>query len=183
MLVAVVGTASLSSGAAQAGPATPERAQKPRAGRASPAPPRQPRSADANERARRSAVYGEIGGKTGFWGVGYDYRLIPRLAVGVTASIVWPRDQTVVAAMAYAHAELVMDGHHSWFAEIGPMFAVVHADSPVPEWSGVEESSVGVELASGYEYRNRFLFRGFVSVTIGSGDVAPWGGAAFGWTF
>ena len=139
--------------------------------------------ANAAEARVEHAVYAEVLGKAGPWGLGYELSLSPRFAVGVAASYVILDDQRVTTVAPYLGAVLAgTGGRHRWFVQGGPEFVRVHTPSPVPEWDGATTSGIGVELSSGYEYRRGpFFLRGYAMVSAGRGGVAPWAGTTVGW--
>jgi hypothetical protein len=141
-------------------------------------------SKDSAEREpRRHALYGELFGTGGLYALGYDYRWRPRLGVGVTVSAYKFDGERVLSLSPYVAVYPLVRGHHSLFAQTGPKLIDRKLDSPVPLWDGVHSTSVGAQLSTGYEYRNRILVRAFVMAVAGKGGVAPWGGASLGFTF
>ena len=149
----------------------PLRAEAPRAvaGREARAPP-------------RHAVVLEALGKGGYWGLGYEFRLSPRLFAGVAASATWIADERFLSMSPYVGAELARRGRHGWFVQLGPQLVHHVVESPVPEWDGERTTDAGYQLTTGWEVRfaRRWFARTSLSVVIGRDDVVPWGGVAIG---
>ncbi len=132
---------------------------------------------------RHHAVYAELLGKGGLWGLGYDYSLSDRLTLGSVASFYILEDQRVAALSPYLGILIARGGAHAWFAHAGPQFVHVWSPSSVPEWSGESDTGIGGELSTGYEYRSGVLTRVFVQGVVGDGGATPWLGASLGWEF
>ena len=137
----------------------------------------------AHDAPPKNTIYLEVLGKGGLWGVGYDYALTPRLRVGAVASISRLDGETLTSFTPYAATSIVLHGHHAWYVDAGANIEHLSAPSTVPEWHGTSSTGVGLDLSTGYEYRDHFVFRVFGMATIGRGGVAPWLGASFGWAF
>ena len=133
-------------------------------------------------RPHRHAAYLELLGKGGLWGVGYDYLVWPRLAVGGTVSYYPPDREYVMSVSPYAAIYPLGGRRHRWFVQLGPQVVRLARPSPVPEWPGQSSTGVGAELSSGYELRTRVLFRAFAMGTVGKGGAAPWLGVSLGVT-
>lgn len=129
------------------------------------------------------AVYAEVLGKGGLWGLGYDYRLRRRITLGVVASGYSLDGQRVVSLCPYLGAYLARGGPHSWFLDAGPQGVYTWTSSPVPEWDGDSAVGLGAGVSTGYEYRARILLRLFAQGVVGKGGALPWLGAGVGWTF
>jgi len=129
------------------------------------------------------ALYVELLGKGGLWGVGYDYRLWPSVAIGVAASAQGIGGQRSLSLSPYLTAYPLAAQRHNWFVQAGPQVMHLQIRSPVPGWSGVTSTRVGLEVSTGYEYRTQWLFRVYGMVAIGAGGVAPWVGLSVGRTF
>jgi hypothetical protein len=121
---------------------------------------------------RHHALYLEVGGKGGLWGIGWDVLLGARVGAGVTASYYVIDDEQVLSVSPYLA-----------LIHAGPQLVSWTVRSPVPEWDGASSFGVGAELSSGYEYRDHLLFRAFGMVAAGRGRVAPWIGISLGWTW
>jgi hypothetical protein len=139
-------------------------------------------------RRRPHTIYGELLGKGGLWGVGYDYRFGGfaggRFGLGGTLSAVVLEGQRVYTVSPYVAFALVERGRHGWFASAGPQLVRVVTPSPVPEWDGTSSTGVGAQLSSGWEYRGRRLVvRSYLMATLGKGGFAPWLGVDLGWRF
>jgi hypothetical protein len=130
----------------------------------------------------RSAVYVEVLGKGGLWGLGVDHQHGRWLGGGLAGSFYVLDDQRVMALSPYLAAHPLGRGRHRWFVHTGPQLVRVSTPSPVPEWNGVASTGLGAQLSTGYEYRHRVLFRLSAMVVVGEGGVAPWLGASLGWT-
>jgi hypothetical protein len=139
-------------------------------------------SATASTHSSEHAIYVELLGKGGLWGLGYDYQLNRHLGVGATASYYITDGQRVLSLSPYLLGYLLGSQRHRWFVELGPQLSYVQTPSPVPEWPGESTTGFGAELCSGYEYRHRVLVRVFGMATIGKGGFAPWMGVSLGWS-
>ena len=131
----------------------------------------------------RHALYAELLGKGGLWGVGYDIALSPRFAAGAALSIYRLGDQEVHSLSPYLAWYPLRGEHHGWFLHGGPQLVRVITRSPVPEWDGDRASGVGAEVSTGWEYRRGVLVRVYGLVAAGKGGVGPWLGASVGWSF
>jgi len=140
--------------------------------------------ARANPEADRpNAIYAEALGKGGAWGVGYDYQLTHRFALGAVVSFAPLDGQRLYTFAPYFAAYVLGGGHHHWFADAGPLLEYLQTPSPVPEWKGMSSYGIGGQLSTGYEYRDHFLFRIYGEVIDGHNGVKPWAGISIGWTF
>jgi hypothetical protein len=131
--------------------------------------------------ARHHAVYLELGGRAGLWGLGYDYQPDPRFAFGAAASYFSFDGDRFTTIAPYAAAYPLRRGHHRGFVQLGPTIARRTTPSPYAGWDGVSSTELSVEAASGYEYRNGVLARVYVMASK-SDHLVPWLGASFGWT-
>ena len=132
--------------------------------------------------AKRHAIYLELGGRAGLWGVGYDWQPDPRIAIGAAASYYSFDGDHVTNFAPYVAGYPIRRGHHRAFVQLGPTVARRTTPSPYPdEWSGLTTTKLEVEAAGGYEYRNGVLARIYVMANK-SDHVVPWVGASFGWT-
>ncbi len=141
-----------------------------------------PTTPPAPRAPRRHALYVELFGKGGLWGLGYDYLVRPRFAIGGTVSYFAIDGEHVASISPYATLYLLGTPRHRWFVQGGPQLVHLERPSPVPEWSGTSSTGIGAELSSGYELRTRVLFRAFAMGTVGKGGVAPWIGVSLGVT-
>jgi hypothetical protein len=139
-----------------------------------------PREAEAE---RDTAVYAEVLGKGGLWGVGFDYRLRRRIFVGAVVSTYHLEGEWVAAFCPYFGYHIIRSGHHAWFADVGPRLVHTWSDSDVPEWDGSSSTGVGNGLSTGYEYRGRLLARVYIEGVVGKGGALPWLGASVGFAF
>lgn len=128
----------------------------------------------------RHAIYVELFGKGGLYGLGYDARLTKRITAGGVVSYYVLGGDRYTTVSPYVSAYLAGD-RHRWFVQLGPQFVRRSTPSPVPEWDGMSESALGGELSTGYEYRNTVLLRLYAMGAIGDRFV-PWVGASLGWT-
>jgi hypothetical protein len=147
---------------------------------ADPAPPAST-SASVDTVRGDQAVYVELLGKGGLYGLGYDYQFHPRFAVGATASYYVLDGQEIFDLSPYLMSYLVGTHRQRWFLQLGPQLSYVRTPSPVPEWPGESRTGIGGELCSGWEYRHGVLVRVFGMLTIGEGGAAPWMGVSLGW--
>lgn len=129
------------------------------------------------------ALYIEILGKGGVWGVGGDVQLGKRWAIGSTGSFQRWGTQTVLSVSPYVAGYLFPEKRHRLFFQAGPQWVYLSTGSLVPEWKGSRASGLGAQLSTGYEYRNIFLFRFFAMGSIGRQGVAPWMGFDIGHAF
>ncbi len=143
------------------------------------------RSAVAAPAAQKQpyALYLEILGKGGVWGVGGDLQLGERWAIGTTGSFQSWGTQTVLSVSPYVTRYLFPERRHRPFFQAGPQWVYLSTSSLVPEWKGSRASGLGIQLSAGYEYRNIFLFRFFAMGSIGRQGVAPWMGFDIGHAF
>jgi len=135
----------------------------------------------------RHALYVELLGKGGLWGLGYDYQLSPRLAIGAVASYSALHGQRLGSLSPYlslypfGSAEEAQKNRHRGFLQAGPQLFVASTPSPGPEWSGRTSAGVGGELSVGYEYRAKVVLRAYAMGTVGQNGFAPWTGFSIGW--
>ena len=139
-------------------------------------------SASAPRVRRAHALYFELLGRGGLYGVGYDFQPHPRFAVGASASFYVLNSERVMSFSPYLTAYLLGTGRHRWFLLGGPLLQYLYTPSPVPEWPGTSASGIGGVLCSGYEYRAGVLVRLFGMGTVGKGGYAPWMGVSLGWS-
>ncbi|MFN0253440.1 MAG: hypothetical protein ACKV2T_41610 [Kofleriaceae bacterium] len=129
----------------------------------------------------RNLFYGELGGKAGLYGVGYERMLTSRVSLGVAASYVELRDQQITTVAPYAHATIVRGTRHAMFAELGATFVHSRLPSPVDDWGGMNDSGGGGFASLGWERATRHLvLRTSGSIVVGEGGLAPWLGFAIG---
>jgi hypothetical protein len=128
-----------------------------------------------------AAIYFEVLGKGGLWGVGADYKLDDRWRIGAVVSASRLDGETLTSFTPYLAGSLVASRHHAWYVDAGPHIAHLSMPSPVPEWHGMSSTGVGLDVSTGYEWRDRFVVRVFAMAAIGGGGVEPWLGASIGW--
>lgn len=128
------------------------------------------------------ALYVDVLGKGGLWGLGYDYQLTHRFAVGAVASYYVLGGDQYLTFSPYVAAYPVRSGAHAWFAQIGPQVVHRATPSPVPEWNGMSTTSLSAELSTGYEYRRGILARIYVMGAVGD-RFAPGLGVSLGWSW
>jgi hypothetical protein len=137
----------------------------------------------AHRRRSRHAVYVELLGRGGLWGAGYDYAILPRLALGAIGAFQVHDGERLTTFSPYLTWYPLGSGHHRLFAQGGPQVVHLATPSPVPEWDGKSEHGVGAQVAVGWEYRDGFLLRTFAMATAGKGGAAPWVGVNLGWSW
>jgi hypothetical protein len=130
----------------------------------------------------RHAIYVELLGKGGWWGLGYDAVLRPRFALGATASFHADDGERVISLSPYAAIYPLGGARHRAFVQLGPQLVRLERMSPVPEWPGQATSGIGAQLSGGYELRTRVLVRAFGMAAIGKHGIAPWLGVSLGVT-
>lgn len=128
-----------------------------------------------------AAIYFEMLGKGGLWGVGADYNVTERVRVGAVASMSRLDNETLSSVTPYVAASIIRHGHHAWYVDGGPHIAHLSTPSPVPEWHGMSSTGIGFDVSTGYEYRNRVVIRAYAMGCVGDGGVAPWLGMSIGW--
>lgn len=139
-------------------------------------------AATAQNQARRNALYIDLLGKGGAWGLGYEWRARPWLTLGAVGSYYQLHGDGFASFSPYVGLYPITRGHHSWFTQLGPQILHHTTSSPGPEWQGMSTTGFTAELSSGYEYRSKLLVRVYGMVTAGD-RVAPWFGASIGWTW
>lgn len=127
------------------------------------------------------AIYVDVLGKAGLWGVGYDGHIGRWFALGAAASYYSFDGDHITTLAPYVAAYPIGRGHHRGFLQLGPSLTRHTTPSPVPQWDGMTTSQVSEELCAGYEYRNHVLLRAYAMVSRGE-HLMPWLGASFGWT-
>lgn len=126
-------------------------------------------------------VYGEVLGKAGLYGVGYEYQLTDRLAVGGAASFAVVSDQQIATFAPYVHGTILGGRHHHFFGEFGAVIAHSKLPSPVMDWDGMSDTGGGSFGSLGWERRSEHLvLRASASLVLGEGGVAPMVGFAIG---
>jgi hypothetical protein len=129
----------------------------------------------------RHLFYGELFGKGGLYGVGYELAITPRLAIGAAGSFAVVRDQQLLTIAPYVHATLIRGRRDALFTELGPMLVHSHIPSPVDDWDGMSDTGGGGFVSLGWERAWRHLVvRTSGSVVAGEGGVSPWLGFAIG---
>jgi hypothetical protein len=141
------------------------------------APTAAPTAADAP----RHAVYLDILGKGGLWGLGYEWHLRPRLAFGAVGSLYTLGGDQFLSLSPYVAGYPLLGRNHGWFIHLGPQVVRRSTPSPGPEWPGMTTTGFDAELSTGYEYRARVLLRAYVMAAAGA-HLVPWLGASVGWT-
>jgi len=132
-------------------------------------------------RDARHAIYVELGGRAGLWGLGYDWQPHRRFAVGAAASYTSFDGDRITTFAPYVAAYPILRGRHRGFVQLGPTVSRQTTPSPFPEWDGLSTTKLSVEAAGGYEYRHGVLVRGYVMASKGA-HLVPWIGASIGWT-
>ncbi|HEY0991433.1 MAG TPA: hypothetical protein VGD80_30475 [Kofleriaceae bacterium] len=149
---------------------------------AEPAPREPSDTGDAPARhPRRHAIYVELLGRAGLWGIGYDFQPRRWLAIGAAASYYALDGDRFSTIAPYAALYPVSHGGHAAFVQLGPSLVRRTTPSPVPEWDGMSTTRLGAELCAGYEYRRSVLFRAYAMASQGD-HLVPWLGVSLGWT-
>ena len=122
----------------------------------------------------RHLVYGELLGKAGEYGVGYELTITPRLALGVAGSFAVVRGQQIATAAPYVHVTALARHAHALFGEAGAILAHSRIPSPVNDWMGMSDTGGGGFASVGYEHAQRHLvLRVAGSAIVGEGGLAP----------
>ena len=131
--------------------------------------------------ASADVIYGELLGKAGEYGLGYEHPITERLSLGAAASVSVLRGQQIYTAAPYVHADLIERGANGMFVELGAVIAHSRIPSPVMNWSGDTATGGGGFVSLGYQRTERWLvMRAALSGVVGLGGVAPAFGLAFG---
>ena len=129
----------------------------------------------------RHLIYGELLGKGGLYGVGYEYAMTSRLSVGGAASFAVIRDQQVTTVSPYLHATLLQGSRNALFTEVGAILAHTRLPSPVDGWEGMTDTGSGGFLALGWERGSRHLvLRASGGIVAGEGGRGPMLGFTIG---
>lgn len=129
----------------------------------------------------RHLIYGELLGKGGLYGIGYEYAMTSHLSVGGAASFSVIRDQQVTTVSPYLHATLLRGERNALFTEVGAILAHTHVPSPVPGWDGMSDTGSGGFLSLGWERGTRHLvIRASAGVVVGEGGLGPMAGFSIG---
>lgn len=129
----------------------------------------------------RHAIYVDLLGRGGLWGVGYDYRPRRWFAIGAAASYYSFDGDRFTTLAPYAALYPLAGRHHAAFVQLGPSAVRRTTPSPVPEWNGMTTTRIGAALCAGYEYRRGVLFRAYAMASQGD-HLVPWLGLSVGWT-
>jgi hypothetical protein len=130
----------------------------------------------------RHTVFGELLGKGGLWGAGYEYAVTPRLSLGAVGSVYVLHGDRFMTLSPYVSLYPIGLHRHRWFIQAGPQLVRRSTPSPVPEWQGMATTAWDGELSSGYEYRNQIVVRAYAMAELGT-RLAPWVGTSIGWTW
>lgn len=131
-------------------------------------------TARADDGSSRHLVYGELLGKAGEYGVGYELAFAPRLALGVAGSFAVIRGQEIATAAPYLHVTALARHAHALFGEAGAVIAHSRIPSPVNDWMGMSNTGSGGFASLGYEHaRHHLVLRVAGSAIVGAGGVAP----------
>ena len=132
------------------------------------------RVARADDPVSPHLFYGELLGKAGEYGVGYELTITPRLAVGAAGSFAVIRGQQIATIAPYVHGTVLSRGHHAMFVELGPVLTHSKIPSPVADWNGMSATGGGGFGSVGYEHATRHLvMRATGSAVVGEGGLAP----------
>jgi hypothetical protein len=129
------------------------------------------------------AAYFEMLGKNGLYGLGYDFALSDRFAVGGALAYFTVESEHVFSVSPYANAYPLAGRWGALVLQGGAQLVHVWVPSRVIGWSGTSTTGVAGQISAGYEYRNRFLFRFLASGVFGQGGLRPWVGLALGAAF
>jgi hypothetical protein len=133
-------------------------------------------------KAGPQALYVDLFGKGGLYGVGYDVSVMPYLAFGAAGSYYALSGDRYLTLAPYVAVYPYPCGRHRWFMQGGPELQRRDTPSTVPEWKGMAMTSFSAELSTGYEYRGQLLFRAYAMIDVGA-HAAPGLGLTIGWTF
>jgi hypothetical protein len=110
-----------------------------------------------------------------------ERQLAPRLALGAVVSAAVIRDQQLYTITPYVHATIRRRGGHALFGELGAALVHSRIPSPVPMWTGTNDTGAGGIATLGWEYaRARLGVRAYLAGALGEGGLAPFAGAAIG---
>ena len=137
-------------------------------------------SAPAHAEPHHTA-YVDVLGKGGLWGLGYEYELFPRFALGGVASYYALGGDHYTTLAPYAAVYPLGGGALRGLVQLGPQLVRHATPSPVPEWDGMTSTHAGAALCLGAEYRRGFVVRAYGMLEVGA-HVAPWLGASIGWS-
>ena len=130
--------------------------------------------AAADDGVSRHLFYGELLGKAGEYGVGYELALSPRLALGAAGSFAGVRDQRLATFAPYLHLTLLAHHTHALFAELGAVVTHSKVPSPVSSWDGMTATGGGGFASIGYQHATRHLvMRATGSAIVGEGGIGP----------
>jgi hypothetical protein len=138
-------------------------------------------TAPAHEPTRDNAIYVELLGKGGIWGLGYERRVGRRIGVGGVGSFTILDGERLYSLTPYVSAFPLRRGAHALFVDAGVQLVRISRPSPIPEWDDTHENGIGAETSAGYEYRGRLLLRLYAQAVAGNMGLAPWAGASVGW--
>ena len=132
--------------------------------------------------ARADVIYGELLGKAGEYGVGYEHpitdtTLARRRRLGRDPARPADRHGRAVRPREICSKR----GANGMFLELGAVLAHSRIPSPVMDWSGTSDTGGGGFLSLGYQRTEHWLvMRVAASAVVGEGGVAPAIGFAFG---
>src|SRR5262245_16301256 len=89
--------------------------------------------------ARADVVYGELLGKAGAYGIGYEHAITDRRSLGAAGSFAVVRGEQIATAAPYVHGHL----WHALFCDIGAIIAHTRVASPVADWHGMSDTGGG----------------------------------------
>ncbi|MBA3452849.1 MAG: hypothetical protein H0T42_07150 [Deltaproteobacteria bacterium] len=142
-----------------------------------------PATATTTSAPPRRALYVELLGKGGTWGLGYTHQVHRRIGIGALGSYTVLSDQRMFTFSPSLTVYPLGVRSHRLFVDAGPQLVHLRTPSPVPEWMGTSETGIGAQLSTGYEYRGAIFARLFVMGVAGKSGVAPWLGMDLGWAF
>ena len=129
-------------------------------------------------------AYVEAFGKSGIYGVGYEYGLASRFRLGTVGSYDGSDGEVLASGSFYLGFTLRQRGRHRFFTHVGPTLVYRKIASPVQEWDGAKETKLAGHVSAGYEFHwGRIFVRGYGMLSVGEGGVAPWLGLSLGASF
>ncbi|HEY4240940.1 MAG TPA: hypothetical protein VGM88_14050 [Kofleriaceae bacterium] len=127
------------------------------------------------------AIYLDVLGRAGLYGVGYDFRFKKRFAIGAAVSYYHADGDHLTTVAPYVAVYPLLLGRHSLFVQAGATGIHRFTPSPVPEWMGYSQMNYSAEAAVGWEFRGPVLVRVYGMMSQGD-HLIPWFGASFGYS-
>jgi hypothetical protein len=143
-----------------------------------------PAGADRSARLERPhAVYLEMLGKGGPYGVGYDHAFADRLALGGAVSFFIVDEQRTLTLAPYLGTYPWAGRRSALLVQVGAQIVHVEIPSRIRGFPGASSTGLGGEFSIGYELRAPVLFRAVATGVGGRGGFRPWAGIAMGGSF